>query len=43
VQTINIPGMFNSRKNIGEVQAWINENFPRIFRHELAFYMARTK
>ena len=43
VQTINIPGMFNSRKNIGEVQAWINENFPRIFRHELAYYMGRTK
>ena len=41
IQTIDIPGMFRSRKNTGEVQSWIQDNFSRIFERELKFYLGR--
>ena len=41
IQTIDIPGMFRSRKNTGEVTSWINDNFSRIFERELKFYLGR--
>ena len=41
VETINVPQMFNARKNLDGVTAWLRENLPRIFASELKFYMAR--
>jgi hypothetical protein len=41
VQTIGVKGMFRSRKNTGEVQSWIQDNFTRIFERELKFYMSK--
>jgi hypothetical protein len=43
VQTIGIPQMFSTKKNIGDVTAWIRANLPRIFESELRFYMSRIK
>jgi hypothetical protein len=43
VQTISVPSMFNTRKNIGEVTAWLRDNLPRIFEHELRYYMSQIK
>jgi hypothetical protein len=41
IQTIDIPGMFRSRKNTGEVTSWIQDNFNRIFERELKFYLGK--
>ncbi len=42
VQTITVEGMFRSRKNTGDVMAWLRTNLPRIFESELKFYMDRA-
>lgn len=41
VQTIGIPQMFMSKHSINDIKAWLRDNFPRIFAHELKFYMSK--
>jgi hypothetical protein len=41
VRTIGVPQMFNTKKNVGQVMAWIGVNFPRIAESEIKFYLQR--
>jgi hypothetical protein len=43
VQTIGVPQMFATRKNMGEVTDYLREIMPRIFEHELAYFMSRVR
>jgi hypothetical protein len=43
VQTIGVPQMFMAKKIQLPVQAWISDNFPRIFAAELRYYLSTLR
>lgn len=43
VSTIGVPQMFNTKANVGKVQAWINSNFVRILEHEIAYFASKAR
>jgi hypothetical protein len=43
VRTIGVPQMFSSRKINDDVVRHVNEILPKLFKHELDFYMRRAK
>lgn len=43
VRTIGVPQMFNTKKNITEIKAWIEANLPRILDSEVKHYLARVQ
>ena len=43
VQTIGVPQMFMARKLQIPVQEWITREFPRIFDHEMRYFLSTVK
>lgn len=43
VRTIGVPQMFSTKKNVGLVQQWVVDNFPRIFQSEMRYYLSTIK
>lgn len=43
VRTIGVPQMFSTRKNVGLVQAFIRENFPRILQSDVKYFLSTIK
>lgn len=39
VQTIGVPQMFATKKNIRDIQTWIHANLPRIMQHEVQHFL----
>jgi hypothetical protein len=39
LHTIGVPQMFNSTKNVRAVEQWVNENFPRILKAEMRYFV----
>lgn len=43
IQTIGVPQMFQAKKVQLPVQRWITDNFPRIWDHELRYYLSTVR
>ena len=43
VRTIGVPQMFSTKRNVGRVQAYVRENFPRVLQSEVKYFLSTVR